>query len=32
MRLGLTLDMSGPHPRLDLEKVLEAERLGFSQS
>ena len=32
MRLGLTLDMSGPHPRLDLEKVLEAERLGFSQA
>ena len=32
MQLGLTLDMSGPHPRLDLEKVLEAERLGFTQA
>jgi F420-dependent oxidoreductase-like protein len=32
MQLGFTVDMSGPHPRLDIEKVLEAERLGFSQA
>jgi len=31
MQLGITVDMSGPHPRLDMERVLEAERLGFSQ-
>jgi F420-dependent oxidoreductase-like protein len=31
MRLGITVDMSGPHPRLDMERVLEAERLGFEQ-
>ena len=32
MRLGITVDMSGPHPKLDMERVLEAERLGFSQA
>lgn len=31
MQLGMTVDMSGAHPRLDMERVLEAERLGFSQ-
>jgi F420-dependent oxidoreductase-like protein len=31
MRLGITVDMSGPTPKLDMERVLEAERLGFSQ-
>ncbi len=31
MQLGITIDMSGPAPRLDLERVLEAERLGFAQ-
>jgi F420-dependent oxidoreductase-like protein len=31
MQLGITVDMSGPTPRLDMERVLEAERLGFSQ-
>ncbi|MGH7152342.1 MAG: LLM class flavin-dependent oxidoreductase, partial [Acetobacteraceae bacterium] len=31
MQLGITIDMSGPAPRLDLDRVLEAERLGFSQ-
>lgn len=31
MQLGITMDMSGPHPKLDIERVLEAERLGFSQ-
>ena len=32
MRLGITVDMSGPHPTLDIERVKEAERLGFSQA
>ena len=32
MRLGITVDMSGAHPRLDIERVKEAERLGFSQA
>jgi len=32
MQLGITIDMSGPHPTLDIERVLEAERLGFSQA
>src|SRR6185437_10530472 len=32
MRLGITVDMSGPHPKLDIDRVLEAERLGFSQA
>ena len=32
MRLGITMDMSGPSPRLDIERVLEAERLGFAQA
>jgi F420-dependent oxidoreductase-like protein len=32
MQLGFTIDMSGPHPKLDIEKILEAERLGFSQA
>jgi F420-dependent oxidoreductase-like protein len=31
MQLGITVDMSGPNPKLDMERVLEAERLGFSQ-
>jgi F420-dependent oxidoreductase-like protein len=31
MQLGITVGMSGPHPRLDMEMILEAERLGFSQ-
>jgi F420-dependent oxidoreductase-like protein len=31
MQLGITVDMSGPTPKLDMERVLEAERLGFSQ-
>jgi F420-dependent oxidoreductase-like protein len=31
MQLGITVDMSGPHPKLDMDRVLEAERLGFSQ-
>jgi len=31
MQLGITTDMSGAHPKLDIERVLEAERLGFSQ-
>jgi F420-dependent oxidoreductase-like protein len=31
MRLGITVDMSGPTPALDMERVLEAERLGFTQ-
>jgi hypothetical protein len=31
MQLGITVDMSGPHPRLDMDRVLEAERLGFHQ-
>jgi hypothetical protein len=30
MKLGITVDMSGPHPKLDMDRVLEAERLGFS--
>jgi len=29
MKLGLTLAMSGPAPKLDIDLVLEAERLGF---
>jgi F420-dependent oxidoreductase-like protein len=31
MQLGITVDMSGPHPKLDMDRVMEAERLGFSQ-
>src|ERR1700761_4426977 len=31
MQLGLTVGMSGPHPKLDMDMILEAERLGFSQ-
>ena len=31
MQLGITVGMSGPHPKLDMEMILEAERLGFSQ-
>lgn len=31
MQLGITIDLSGPAPKLDMERVLEAERLGFSQ-
>ena len=32
MRLGITVDMSGAQPKLDIERVKEAERLGFSQA
>lgn len=32
MQLGITMDMSGPAPKLDIERVLEAERLDFSQA
>jgi F420-dependent oxidoreductase-like protein len=31
MQLGITVGLSGPHPKLDMELVLEAERLGYSQ-
>jgi len=31
MQLGMTIDSSGPHPKLDMDRVLEAERLGFHQ-
>ncbi len=31
MQLGITVDMSGPAPKLDMPRVLEAERLGFTQ-
>lgn len=31
LQLGITVDMSGPAPKLDMERVIEAERLGFSQ-
>jgi F420-dependent oxidoreductase-like protein len=31
MRLGITLNMFGPAPALDLDLVLEAERLGYDQ-
>jgi F420-dependent oxidoreductase-like protein len=31
MQLGITVDVSGSTPKLDMERVLEAERLGFSQ-
>jgi len=31
MQLGITIDLSGAHPKLDMERVLEAERLGFSE-
>lgn len=31
MQLGITVDMSGPTPKLDMDRVLEAERLGFAQ-
>ena len=32
MQLAITMDMSGPSPKLDIERVLEAERLGFAQA
>lgn len=32
MQLGITIDMSGPAPKLDMDRVLEAERLGFAQA
>src|SRR5580704_2616131 len=32
MRLGITVDMSGAQPKLDIERVKEAERLGFAQA
>jgi F420-dependent oxidoreductase-like protein len=31
MRLGITVGLSGPHPKLDMDMILQAERLGFSQ-
>ena len=31
MQLGITVGMSGPHPTLNMEMILEAERLGYSQ-
>ena len=31
MRLGITMDISGATPKFDMERVLEAERLGFSE-
>src|SRR5271165_6878782 len=31
MQLGMTLKMSGAHPSIEIDTVLEAERLGFSQ-
>ena len=31
LKLGMTLAMSGPAPKLDIDLVLEAERLGFEQ-
>jgi len=31
MQLGITVDLSGAQPRLDMDRVLEAERLGFAQ-
>lgn len=31
MKLGITVGMSGPHPKLEMDMILEAERLGFSQ-
>jgi F420-dependent oxidoreductase-like protein len=31
MQLGITIDLSGAQPRLDMERVLEAERLGFTE-
>lgn len=31
MQLGITADMSGAQPKLDLDRVLEAERLGFAE-
>ena len=31
MQLGITADMSGAQPTLDMERVLEAERLGFAE-
>src|SRR5271168_2209931 len=30
MKLGMTLSLGGAAPRLDMDLVLEAERLGFS--
>ena len=32
MQLGITVDMSGAHPKLDIERALEAERLGFAEA
>ena len=31
MQLGMTLKLGGATPSIDIETVLEAERLGFSQ-
>jgi alkanesulfonate monooxygenase SsuD/methylene tetrahydromethanopterin reductase-like flavin-dependent oxidoreductase (luciferase family) len=32
MKLGIVLRTTGPTPRLDLDFVLEAERLGFDSA
>jgi F420-dependent oxidoreductase-like protein len=31
MRLGITMDISGATPKFDMDRVLEAERLGFAE-
>ncbi len=31
MQLGITIDLSSAQPRLDMDRVSEAERLGFAQ-
>lgn len=31
MQLGIIADMSGPAPRLDMERIREAEHLGYAQ-
>ena len=31
MQLGITANMAGAHPKLDMQMILEAERLGYSQ-
>src|SRR5436305_11836534 len=32
MQLGITVGMSGAHPKLEMDYVLEAERLGYTQA
>ena len=31
MQLGISAHLPGAHPKLDMELILEAERLGYSQ-